>query len=83
MLPFILGGVAIAAVGYGLKKYCDENDCYETLNSYTESAFDIMEKKVDDIYETLSNAIDTFATKHDSKNTPQIEFKNQEIKEVS
>ncbi|MEY4503868.1 MAG: hypothetical protein RL154_160 [Pseudomonadota bacterium] len=24
MVPFILGGIALAAVGYGLKKYCDE-----------------------------------------------------------
>ena len=24
MLPFVLGGIAIAAVGYALKEYCEE-----------------------------------------------------------
>jgi hypothetical protein len=27
MLPFVLGGIALAAVGYGLKEYCEEMGC--------------------------------------------------------
>ncbi|OHD96448.1 MAG: hypothetical protein A3E21_07420 [Sulfurimonas sp. RIFCSPHIGHO2_12_FULL_36_9] len=28
MLPVILGGVALAAVGYGIKKYCEDEKCF-------------------------------------------------------
>ncbi len=28
MLPAVLGGVALAAVGYGIKKYCEEEGCF-------------------------------------------------------
>ena len=27
MLPLVLGGIALAAVGYGLKEYCEEEGC--------------------------------------------------------
>lgn len=27
MLPFVLGGMALAAVGYGVKEYCDSEGC--------------------------------------------------------
>ena len=30
MLPFILGGVALAATGYGIKEYCDSVTCDTT-----------------------------------------------------
>ena len=28
MLPLLLGGVALATVGYGVKKYCEEENCF-------------------------------------------------------
>jgi len=27
MLPFVLGGIALAAVGYGVKEYCESEGC--------------------------------------------------------
>ena len=36
MLPLVLGGIALAAVGYGVKEYCEENGCpWDDEVSYT------------------------------------------------
>jgi len=38
MLPFIIGGVTIAAVGYVVKEYCDEQGCpWDTHTSSSHS----------------------------------------------
>jgi len=44
-LPLILGGITLAAVGYGIKKYCDDNDdCLVSIGDKIGDAID----KVDD-----------------------------------
>ncbi len=36
MLPFIIGGIALAATGYGIKKYFEDEDNYEKIDEYEE-----------------------------------------------
>ena len=58
MLPFILGGVALAVTGYGVKKYFeDETNCQEFDNSVC-SLIDKAEEKTDKFFDYASNAID-------------------------
>mgnify|MGYP000925264267 FL=1 len=58
MLRFILGGVALAVTGYGVKKYCeDESNCEEFENSVC-GWIDKVEEKTDEFFDYASNAID-------------------------
>ena len=58
MLRFILGGVALAVTGYGVKKYFeDETNCQEFDNSVC-SLIDKAEEKADKFFDYASNDID-------------------------
>ena len=58
MLRFILGGVALAVTGYGVKKYFeDESNCQEFENSVCD-LIDKVEEKTDKFFDYASNAID-------------------------
>ena len=58
MLRLILGGVALAVTGYGVKKYFeDESNCQEFENSVC-GLIDKVEKKTDEFFDYASNAID-------------------------
>ena len=58
MLRFILGGVALAVTGYGVKKYFeDESNCQEFENSVC-GWIDKVEEKTDEFFDYASNAID-------------------------
>ncbi len=57
MLRFILGGVALAVTGYGVKKYFeDESNCQEFENSVCD-LIDKVEEKTDKFFDFASNAI--------------------------
>ena len=57
MLRFILGGVALAVTGYGVKKYFeDETNCQEFENSVCD-LIDKVEEKTDKFFDFASNAI--------------------------
>ena len=57
MLPFILGGVALAVTGYGVKKYFeDESNCQEFENSVCD-LIDKVEEKTEKFFDFASNAI--------------------------
>lgn len=43
-IPFILGGIAIAAAGYGAKKGYDAYEDYDTADNYNKKAKDIYDK---------------------------------------
>lgn len=58
MLRLILGGVALAVTGYGVKKYFeDETNCQEFENSVC-VLIDKVEEKTDKFSDFASNAID-------------------------
>ena len=58
MLRFILGGVALAVTGYGVKKYFeDETNCQEFDNSVC-NLIDKAEEKTDKFFDYSSNDID-------------------------
>ena len=61
-LPLILGGITLAAVGYGIKKYCDENDdCLVSIGDKIGDAID----KVDD---AVMGGLDRVETYFQEKN---------------
>jgi len=49
MLPLVLGGIAIAAVGYGLKEYCEEEGCpwdeSEVTVTRPQNVFEVLHSK--------------------------------------
>lgn len=57
MLRFILGGVALAVTGYGVKKYFeDESNCQEFEKSVC-GLIDKAEEKTEKFFDFASNAI--------------------------
>lgn len=41
-IPLALGGIALAAVGYGLKEYCKNEKCFESENKkHTQEEYDL------------------------------------------
>jgi hypothetical protein len=40
MLPFVLGGIALAAVGYGVKEFCESEGCPEEFGEDTGSLWE-------------------------------------------
>ena len=68
MLRFILGGVALAVTGYGVKKYFeDESNCQEFENSVC-GWIDKVEEKTDKFSDFASNAIDKLDAGYDAMN---------------
>ncbi|WRE97757.1 sortase [Helicobacter pylori] len=59
-LPFILGGLALAAVGYGLKKSFDASDTADEINIVIKKANDLKEeaiKKAEPVESDCKNAL--------------------------
>ncbi|MDK9694529.1 MAG: hypothetical protein OEL19_09850 [Sulfurimonas sp.] len=54
MLPFIIGGVALAATGYGIKRYIENEDNYEKIDE----AFLRFNEKIDEYEERTNNFFD-------------------------
>lgn len=54
MLPFIIGGVALAATGYGIKRYIENEDNYEKIDA----AFLRFNEKIDEYEERTNNFFD-------------------------
>ena len=44
MLPVVLGGIALAAVGYGVKEFCESEGCFESHSTDTTPALTAMER---------------------------------------
>ena len=60
MIPFILGGVALAVTGYGVKKYLeDESNCKE-LEDTVCSWIDKVENKTDEFFDYANSKIDEY-----------------------
>ena len=61
MLPVVLGGIALSATVYGLKKYIEKNDKYDEMEDIgfkIIDAIDIAEEKTDNFFQTLIKTID-------------------------
>lgn len=61
MLPIVLGGIALSATVYGLKKYIEKNDKYDEMEEIgfkIIDAIDIAEEKTDNFFQTLIKTID-------------------------
>ena len=54
MLPFIIGGVALAATGYGIKRYIENEENYEKIDE----AFLRFNEKIDEYEERTNNFFD-------------------------
>lgn len=75
MVPFVLGGIALATVGYGVYKLCgDKYDAFE-VGDRLGDALDVMEDKVN---ETLDKAEEEIERREASK----IDEKKKLIKKV-
>lgn len=65
MLPLVLGGIALAAVGYGVKEYCESEGCFcdgeVTLKSSpsSEEIFDTIEQNKRLLHEALLKRLKT------------------------
>lgn len=62
MIPVILGGIALAATGYKLKKHFEDDDNYEKLHDSLIEGYewiDRLDHKIDAWFDTLTNAIET------------------------
>ena len=67
MLRFILGGVALAVTGYGVKKYFeDETNCQEFDNSVC-NLIDKAEEKTDKFFDYANEKIDELDEKRNGK----------------
>jgi len=68
MLPFIIGGVALATVGYGLKLYCENEGCFD--GAMGENRVDESMEALDDIKSSLlHNTLKEFTLAlHEMKN---------------
>ncbi|GAA8029225.1 hypothetical protein HpMS70_16110 [Helicobacter pylori] len=65
-LPFILGGLAIAAAGYGFKKSIDASETADKVNEIVKEAEDLKEgvkKKVESAQSGCKNAFARFGEK--------------------
>ncbi len=59
-LPFILGGLALAAAGYGFKKSIDASDTADEINKVIKKANDLKEeaiKKAEPVESDCKNAL--------------------------
>jgi hypothetical protein len=84
MLPIILGAVAVGTVGYGIKKFCEDNDDICPFSSKKQSyskplslntikdLLDLEKQILDDDYKEFQTTISTFNNlKIDKIKTPQ------------
>ncbi|SFV71267.1 hypothetical protein MNB_SV-13-41 [hydrothermal vent metagenome] len=60
-IPFILGGIALAAAGYGAKKGYDAYEDYDTADNYNQKAEDLGKLKVSIYEESLADFVDIFS----------------------
>jgi hypothetical protein len=61
MLPLVLGGIALAATGYKLKKYLDDDDNYDKFHDSLINGYELLnrvDEKVDGWFDTLLNKIE-------------------------
>ena len=61
MLPFIIGGVALAATGYGIKKYLEYDDNRDKVIDKLDDAYswlDKTEQKGLDFFDDLEKKVD-------------------------
>lgn len=58
MLRFILGGVALAVTGYGVKKYFEDETNFQEFDNSVCSLIDKAEEKADKFFDYASNVID-------------------------
>lgn len=69
MIPFIIGGVALAATGYGVAKLL-EDDC--NCSKSIENSFDRYEKGIDDFFNDVNSKVDK-AFEDDKKSDEKTE----------
>jgi hypothetical protein len=65
MLRLVLGGVALAATGYGLKKYIEKNDKYyemEDIGFKITDGIDAAAEKTDDFFNYLIEIVDSLGS---------------------
>lgn len=65
MLPYIIGGVALAATGYGVKKFLAQDENYQKLEDSLIKGYDWLdeaEKKAETVFEEVDQKLEEFFT---------------------
>lgn len=83
MIPFIVGGVALAATGYGVAKYFEDDNNREHIQDWLlekSDSFDKYEKDIDDFFDEIQGSVDE-CFKEDDKHEEKTESFYVEIDE--
>ena len=67
MLPFILGGVALAVTGYGIKKYLEDEDNCRKVEDTVDCFINKVEKQTDKFFDYANEKIDELDEKRNGK----------------
>ena len=67
MLPFILGGVALAVTGYGIKKYLEDEDNCRKVEDTVDCFINNVEKQTDKFFDYANEKIDELDEKRNGK----------------
>ena len=67
MLPFILGGVALAVTGFGIKKYLEDEDNCRKVEDAVDGFINNVEKQTDKFFDYANEKIDELDEKRNGK----------------
>ena len=67
MLPFILGGVALAVTGFGIKKYLEDEDNCKKVEDAVDGFINKVEKQTDKFFDYANEKIDELDEKRNGK----------------
>lgn len=67
MLPFILGGVALAVTGFGIKKYLEDEDNCRKVEDTVDCFINKVEKQTDKFFDYANEKIDELDEKRNGK----------------
>ena len=67
MLPFILGGVALAVTGFGIKKYLEDEDNCRKVEDTVDCFINNVEKQTDKFFDYANEKIDELDEKRNGK----------------
>ena len=67
MIPFILGGVALAVTGFGIKKYLEDEDNCRKVEDTVDCFINKVEKQTDKFFDYANEKIDELDEKRNGK----------------